>query len=228
MKKKNDRVSIKPEHWTLGRLFLSEHARLHARGVGGACGRGVRRGWAGPAGERRPQGAGRVLGGGGFVWWAGLCGHGAGTRAWALPVLRRGRRGAGRGMGPASAHRPRAVAVPQRAARGQRRPRLPGLGGARRPRAGVVPGPVGSAGEAGPVLSRSSARSSWRATRTRNCSSTSRECATRAGEGLREAAVLRCHRSAVLPPSRFTGSVKLKAVIVMGEDDGSHPSELRL
>lgn len=26
----------------------------------------------------------------------------------------------------------------------------------------------------------------------------------------------------------FTGSVKLKAVIVMGEDDGSHPSELRL
>ena len=27
---------------------------------------------------------------------------------------------------------------------------------------------------------------------------------------------------------RFTGSVKLKAVIVMGEDDGSHPSELRL
>lgn len=38
----------------------------------------------------------------------------------------------------------------------------------------------------------------------------------------------RCHHSAVLPPTRFTGSVKLKAVIVMGEDDDSHPSELRL
>lgn len=27
---------------------------------------------------------------------------------------------------------------------------------------------------------------------------------------------------------RFTGSVKLKGVIVMGEDDGTHPAEMRL
>ncbi|XP_074903507.1 PITH domain-containing protein 1 isoform X2 [Buteo buteo] len=34
-------------------------------------------------------------------------------------------------------------------------------------------------------------------------------------------------RSGVTEP-RFTGNVKLKGVIVMGEDDGTHPAEMRL
>lgn len=31
-----------------------------------------------------------------------------------------------------------------------------------------------------------------------------------------------------VPLGRFTGNVKLKGVIVMGEDDGTHPAEMRL